>query len=215
MKKVFLIITFLIFTFPTNSSAATYGDNVIISGTVSCKDEYGGIYLCSKSVDGLDEWPAWHTKVDTNPWWWHYDLGEGITKEISRFSINGRNDGTGYGLKDFNVYGSNDDTNWDLLGGFTAENIGSGYQNFDFSNFTAYRYYKLDDMSLPYSDFHALGIIEIKAMECTDCVAPGLSDFGKGILAGLSVRKTSFDFTFLGLAIIMLLSVFLFKRKEV
>jgi hypothetical protein len=80
----------------------------------------------------------WSSKDTSMPHWWKYDLGSGVTKVAIKLRIV-TSDGQ---LKNFILKGSNNDSDWDtLLSDQAGDN--ENWQDFVFSNSTAYRYYKL------------------------------------------------------------------------
>jgi len=71
--------------------------------------------------------------------WVKIDFGAGNPQLCNTLYVRNSN---GYGPKDFNFDGSNNDSDWTLLGGGTFANV-TATQTFTLSNTTPYRYYRL------------------------------------------------------------------------
>ena len=87
-----------------------------------------------------DTGTVWSSADVAFPHWFKYDFGAGNEKVITRFRYmthNGR-------VKDFKIQGSNNDSDWvDLYTG-QGTNISQVWSDsYDFSNSTAYRYYRI------------------------------------------------------------------------
>jgi len=121
------------------SSDATpvYGSDILTGGTASASSEYGGTYSVDYACDN-NETTRWSTTETACPHWWKYDLGAEVTKIVQKVRIK-TYDGQ---VKDFKLQGSNNDSDWDdLHTGQHADD--SNWEDYVFSNSTAYRYYRI------------------------------------------------------------------------
>jgi hypothetical protein len=121
---------------------ATHGSDILTDGTASANSYYGA-NTPNLAVDnnGATFWQCYNVAL---PYYWKYDLGSGVTKIVSRFTIESYDV---YAPNAFNIQGSNDDTNWTTLYSGSVVN-NANKQTFNFSNSKAYRYYKLNITSL-------------------------------------------------------------------
>lgn len=122
----------------------SYNINVLTGGTALASDDFNGSYPASNALDG-DTRTWWHTQSMAFPHWWMYDLGAGVTKKVTKLRIYPRPGQAGYGqfAKDFRVGGSDTGSNWTILFNGTCVDNGTvgGWQEFNFTNTTSYRYY--------------------------------------------------------------------------
>lgn len=115
--------------------------NMISGGTPSQKDTRVGDYGAEKACDGLVYGDAGNFAEGGTEyyggWWWKYDLGAGNAKVFTWCGLYG---GT-YGMKNFKVEGSNNDSDWTVIhtdiGGYTYS-----WTYYKMTNSTAYRYYR-------------------------------------------------------------------------
>lgn len=120
-----------------NVGASSSDTNVLTGGTASASSYYGTL-VPANAVDG-NTGTIWYAD-DAWPSWLKYDLGAGVTKTVTRIRIYTKpSNGC---LSNFSLEGSNNDSDWTSLGTRAATNT-SGWQEFSFSNSTAYRYYRL------------------------------------------------------------------------
>ena len=104
----------------------------------------------SSGSGGTDKWKAFDDIV-TGYWqpttaacWLKYDFGSGVTKTAVRYTVYLGNYDT-YGIRDFTLEGSNNDSDWDVLDTQTSITWSvPETKTFTFANTTAYRYYMLD-----------------------------------------------------------------------
>jgi len=113
-----------------------YGLNILTGGTASADTDQSGVHPASNAVDG--NLTTYWASDGTEPHWWEYDLGAGVTKIVQKCSIY-RLDGYIIG---FTIQGSNNGSAWDNLATPTAS-AGNGWEDYMFVNQTAYRYYRL------------------------------------------------------------------------
>ena len=131
-----------------------YGVNFLTGGTPSAENEGSG--AASLAVDG-DISTCWAPNTEGS-FWWKYDLGIGITKNARQLRINDFLARIGT----FDLEGSNDDSNWTII--YSGDNQGlTGWQEYEFSNSVAYRYYRL---SLdPYNPWQGVTVAEFELKE--------------------------------------------------
>jgi len=139
-----------------------YSFNVLTGGTASADNEYSGDYNADKAFDN-NEGTRWATQPTAYPHWLKYDLGVSVTKTVSKIRIKMYTDANN-DSKSFTFAGSNNDSDWTtLLLDQTADS--DAWQEFLFSNTTAYRYYKInwtDDWS---GTNDSCSVFEIEGME--------------------------------------------------
>jgi hypothetical protein len=112
--------------------------NQSLGATASSDYAYTG-YPAANAIDGSLS-TVWSCYGGSMPNWLKIDYG--TPRIINKIKISPYS-GAGICVKDFSFLGSNDDANWDtLLTAQVAES--SDLQSFSFSNFTQYRYYKLN-----------------------------------------------------------------------
>lgn len=118
----------------TDGANDTYGSSILTGGTATADSEFSGSYPASGPLTG----GLWISNV-TYPHWWKYDLSSGITKTARKLRIKMDGDILNE-AKNFNYKGSNDNSTWTTI--YTGVLAANGnWQDFTFSNTTAYRYY--------------------------------------------------------------------------
>lgn len=146
---------------------ANYGPDFITGGTPSAQSEIVG-YEASKGKDGNGA--TYWASNNTKPNWWKYDLGASVTKTAAKLTINAYVDANGAAVKNFTLAGSNDDSSYtDIHTGLVTSAGGS--QSFEFSNATAYRYYRLTCTDNYRADGY-VGFWEIYAYELASSFVP-------------------------------------------
>jgi len=122
------------------SYAEYYGSDILIGGTATADNEAGG--AASNACDD-NEATEWYRIVDPlGSCWWKYDLGLGVTKTVRKLRIKPSGGVGEVGVKDFKLQGSNNDSDWtDIYTGQHANDF--NWEDYTFSNPSAYRYYKL------------------------------------------------------------------------
>lgn len=114
------------------SSSAT---DILTGGTASASG-YFDVQYPSLAVDNNDG-TFWSVNA-APPQWWKYNLGSGVTKTVTKLRLRP------YGslVKDFVLAGSNNDSDWtDIYTGQHAND--NAWEEYNFSNSTAYRYYRI------------------------------------------------------------------------
>lgn len=85
--------------------------NILIGSTVTTSSDIG--YPGSNTIDGNpDTW--WHSAQTGPPFWIKFDLGVGGGEPFLKYYYQGRSSGDHY-WKNWQLQGSNDDSNWDVL----------------------------------------------------------------------------------------------------
>lgn len=112
-------------------------------GTPTAESAYGPAPP-HQAVDGNTA--TYWLSNNSTPNWWKYDFGAGKEKILTGINICKINvGGADQNIKDFTVYGSNDDLAYAELGTFqAAQESDKTWESFYFNNTTAYRYYKVN-----------------------------------------------------------------------
>lgn len=97
------------------------------------------------------------------PSWWKYDLGTGVTKKVVQLTITPYHNPALAGVCSFTLLGSNNDSDWDSLYSSQHDND-TDKEIYNFSNSTAYRYYKIDFSDVWVRE-QIIGILEIEMFE--------------------------------------------------
>jgi len=114
--------------------------NVLTGGTPSAKNARVG-NEATKFVDGNTATYCIDDSAPTGAWF-KYDLGAGVTKKVVKVrTINLAN--SAYNFKNFNIDGSNNDSDWATLASPTMDEATYEWQEFTFTNTTGYRYYRI------------------------------------------------------------------------
>ncbi|MHA1787842.1 MAG: discoidin domain-containing protein, partial [Candidatus Helarchaeota archaeon] len=101
------------------------------------------VYLTKAAWQSMDDdTGTWWESSAGVPQWVKYDFGNGNEKTITRYSLTGRDVSTNQPTA-WTLHGSNNDSDWDLLDTQSGQNIRTTPKVSDFSNTTAYRYYRI------------------------------------------------------------------------
>jgi len=139
-----------------------YQIDFLNGGTPSADSEYAAGNAASKAFDNSIS-SYWLSDDSAFPHWIKYDLGEGVTKKARKLNMYPPE----VSVKDFKLEGSNDDSVWvELLS--DAATSTPEWQEWEFSNSTAYRYYMITVTSnhTEGGDTYA-GIYEIELLEAS------------------------------------------------
>lgn len=122
----------------SSDSSTSYGSDFLTGGTSSADSEENET---SPSAYGADDntGTRWSSALTVVEHWWKYDLGSGVTKIATKLRM--QQDNVAY-ASTFYIYGSNNDSDWDLLYSATG-GVAATWQTWEFTNTTAYRYYKM------------------------------------------------------------------------
>lgn len=91
---------------------------------------------------GTHRWVSNVLPTPSAPEWLKQDFGSGVTKTIVRYTLDNGGNGPSEVAKDWTFEGSNDDSNWDVLDTQTGQDY-TNKTTYNFSNTTAYRYYRI------------------------------------------------------------------------
>ena len=121
--------------------------DVCTGGTASASSYFGVGYEPDKAFDDNFTATKWATPSGSAvPSWIKYDLGVGITKTVTAYTVTSGNDGPSRDPRDWTFEGSNDNVLWTVLDTQKGQSFSSRLQTriFRFANVTAYRYYRLN-----------------------------------------------------------------------
>lgn len=145
---------------------AAYSTDFLSGGTPSADSVYqnGASYTADKACDN-NTGTVWITKDGVSmPHWWKYDLGVGNHKRAKKCTLKSDIvEGSDIGIKNFNIQGSSNDSDWTTLHSDTMAN-NTDVQTFLFNNGNKYRYYKIniiDNHSASYPNFAKIAEIEL------------------------------------------------------
>lgn len=119
-----------------------YLANFITGGTTFSSNDGPGSGK-DLAVDG-NIGTTWATaSTEGPPQWWYYDLGSGVKKAARKVRIYQYYDANGGMLRDATVDASNNATDWITL--YTIDDMpnSSGWNEYEFTNDSAYRYYRI------------------------------------------------------------------------
>ena len=108
------------------------------SGTASAESELNSGHEAWMSFDS-NTGNGWASDGGAAPTWLKYDFGSGVTKIITKIRFIDYHQAT----ENFKLQGSNNDSDWDDVYTGLAIQDRTNYQDFTFSNSTAYRYYRI------------------------------------------------------------------------
>lgn len=132
-----------------------------LNGGVATADTTYDTYVPSRAFDN-NTGTGWLSADSAFPHWIKYDLGEGVSKKARKLRLYPQD----IQLEDFTLEGSNDNSSWTQFVSDTATG-NTEWQEWEFSNSTAYRYYRITVTS-SYSEADEMaGILEIELMEAT------------------------------------------------
>lgn len=139
----------------------TYGSTDLFigaEGTASASSIFTETYTADKALDGSTStfWMA-----NSSVAWWKYEFLERLP--VSKLSVLATNQGSAQ-FKDFEVYGSNNDVDWDLLTSGQFPNLNEFY-DIEFSNSTPYSLIRINSLTT-WANY--AGIDEIKAFQVDD-----------------------------------------------
>ena len=118
-------------------------------GTASADSNNGNLPAGAVANDAATTF--WTSANTALPHYWQYDFGAGVLWKISKITISSAADSGNIRIKDFNLQGSNDGTNWTTI--YTGQMANStNVQTFTFTNRIAYRYIRVNITS-SYSAF--------------------------------------------------------------
>lgn len=138
-----------------DQTAAGYGSDFCTGGTASSS---AGV-----AADAFDDDNGTFTNLGSPSCWLKYDLGSGNSATAERYTIEATTNNSRT-PSDWTFEGSNNDSDWDTLdsqSGITSWGV-SEKKTFDFTNSTAYRYYRL---SITADNGANSSIAEFEAME--------------------------------------------------
>lgn len=132
--------------------------------TVTAKSNLAG-NTPAEAIDNDNQTGCQCILNDTAGWWFKVDFGAGVTKTITKITLwtDNNYDGMQGALKDFKLQGSNNDSDWTDVTTqiYTPED--NTKQSFEFTNTTAYRYYRVLQVTSWHGDY--CGISELEMME--------------------------------------------------
>jgi hypothetical protein len=130
------------------------------SGVCSASSEYNGTYAAWKAADDVIVGDNTWRSASGPPQWWQYQAASATT--INQYTLRSRPGNYLWTPTSWNLCGSNNGTDWTTLdtrrtGSFTSDDK----QTFNFSNTTAYSYYRLNVTGSNGSSYVAIGEIEL------------------------------------------------------
>jgi len=139
----------------------TYGSTNLFTdagGTASASSTFSTL-VPAQAVDGNIS-TSWMGGSAVS--WWKYEFPESLL--ISKLSVLPMNQGASNQVKDFEVYGSNNDADWDLLTSGQIDNVNAFY-DINFSNSVPYSFIRFNVLTV-YANYAAMD--EIQAFQVDD-----------------------------------------------
>jgi hypothetical protein len=137
-----------------------YGKDILTGGTATA-DSYWWIKFASYACDN-NEVTYWAANVGTPGGWWKYNFGTGVTKVVRKLRIKPWADDSAR-CKGFTLYGSNNDSDYTAI--YTGQHDNDAdWEDYIFSNSTAYQFYKITFNNSWVSD-NGAAILELEMME--------------------------------------------------
>ena len=133
-----------------------------LNGGSATADSTYDTYVPSRAFDN-NEGTGWLSTDTAFPHWIKYDLGVGVAKKARKLRLYPQD----IQLEDFTLEGSNDDSGWTQFVSDTATG-NTEWQEWEFSNSTAYRYYKITVTSNQSEADEMAGILEVELMEAIE-----------------------------------------------
>ena len=137
-----------------------YQTDFLNDGTPTADSTYD-IYVPARAFDN-NEATGWLSEDSAFPHWIKYDLGEGVAKKARKLRLLPQD----IQLEDFTLEGSNDDSAWVQLVSDTASGE-TEWQEWEFDNLTAYRYYRISITSNQSEADEMAGVLEVELMEAS------------------------------------------------
>lgn len=141
-----------------------YGLDFLTGGTATSS---GGFQTPDKGFD--DNTATYYQNYNSVPCWVKYDLGSGAAKVGKQYTITLSSYGSQYCPSAWVLEGSNNDSDWTQLDSRSGITWSSAYQKreFEFSNDTAYRYYRwtfsAPDGTICIAEFEVMGTLQADA----------------------------------------------------
>jgi hypothetical protein len=138
-------------------------------GSITADSFNGTGYEASKAIDN-NSGTSWSSANTSFPHWLKMDYGVGVTKIINKITILPLVPGGGSRVKNFTLYGSNNDSDYTSIGSGLHTNAHTT-ETFTFSNATTYRYYKIiftdnyDSGSPNFADVEEIEMMESPSYE--------------------------------------------------
>lgn len=118
-----------------------YTADLCVGGTATASSEAGANYVAAKAFDDSMATPH-AVAFNVHSYWIKYDFGVDNAKTISQYTVVSKNKPC---PNNWTFEGSNDDSDWDVLDTQTSQAAILGTkQTYNFTNTTAYRYYRLN-----------------------------------------------------------------------
>jgi len=137
-----------------------YQTDFLNAGTPTADSTYD-IYVPARAFDN-NEGTGWLSEDSAFPHWIKYDLGAGVFKKARKLRLLPQD----IQLEDFTLEGSNDNSTWVQFVSDTASGV-TEWQEWEFDNPTAYRYYRITVTSNQSEADEMAGILEIELMEAS------------------------------------------------
>jgi len=124
-------------------------------------------YAMNDSNAGADDWWASNLAGTPLPEWIKYQFTS--AKIIQRYTMSARDYSTTHSPTEWTLQGSNNDSDWDTLDSQTGQSFTQAEtKTYDFTNFTAYVYYRIYITASSSGTYVGLGQMELieRALEC-------------------------------------------------